>query len=504
MAILKADTIDLKEHPIQRRVRNAQTQFDELLARQSTTFEVAVSEYRRRYRRSPPPRFKEWYEYAVKHESPIIDDFDIINESLTPSWKLSGAEVKRRLEDVRDHGPAMNPCQFLGGQIEGCEYLGEVLPDLLRESGMLSRISDLEILLNILDEPRVLSRGRYNSATEGIDNATLSWNDHPHRQVWDELTAGCDHDKYALPASSKSDPSGIEFADSLSNELDLCRHPEYKGLHGFWRSPMSFHTTNSTVPLLSPGVPSTMGDVPFPAAAYTSEDYMYDESEETAWTNKTAGLYWAGKTTGSFQLAHDDDWKQHHRHRFVALANDLEPKEHAYLRRSPDGSTWEMYGSSFLDKSLYRAKFTDVVQCEDDATCANIRSYYNVQESDPRNESLKYTLNFDTDGNGHSGRYYRLLNSRSLPLKQTVFREWHDERLQPWLHYVPVSLGMEELPEVVRYLIDDEEGRQLAAELAEEGREWSLRALRPVDQVIYLYRLMLELARLQNPDRLAG
>jgi len=60
---------------------------------------------------------------------------------------------------------------------------------------------------------------------------------------------------------------------------------------------------------------------------------------------------------------------------------------------------------------------------------------------------------------------------------------------------------MEDLPEVVRYLADDEEGKQVAVLMAEKGREWSLRALRPVDQAIYLYRLLLELARLQDPGR---
>jgi hypothetical protein len=63
---------------------------------------------------------------------------------------------------------------------------------------------------------------------------------------------------------------------------------------------------------------------------------------------------------------------------------------------------------------------------------------------------------------------------------------------------------MEELPEVVRYLCEEEEGRALAAFMAEEGRRWSRRALRPVDQAIYLYRLILELARLQNPRREAS
>ena len=157
-----------------------------------------------------------------------------------------------------------------------------------------------------------------------------------------------------------------------------------------------------------------------------------------------------------------------------------------------------------LDQSLYTVHFTDVVQYADQATNDSIRGYFQIHDEEPREEAFKYTLTFDLDGNGHSGRFYRLLNSHSLPLKQTVFREWHDERLQPWLHYVPISLAMEDLPEVVRYLADEEEGQQVAAMLAERGREWSLRALRPVDQAIYVFRLMLELARLQDPGRPAS
>jgi hypothetical protein len=160
--------------------------------------------------------------------------------------------------------------------------------------------------------------------------------------------------------------------------------------------------------------------------------------------------------------------------------------------------------SSTLNRSLYDVKFTGVVQCADLATEDAVRAYFKIHDAEPRSEAFRYTLAFDLDGNGHSGRYYRLLNSRSLPLKQTVFREWHDERLQPWQQYVPITLSMEDLPEVVRYLADEEEGRQIAAQMAERGREWSLRALRPVDQVIYLFRVMIELSRLQEPSRPAS
>ncbi|KAF4504991.1 hypothetical protein G6O67_006990 [Ophiocordyceps sinensis] len=110
-------------------------------------------------------------------------------------------------------------------------------------------------------------------------------------------------------------------------------------------------------------------------------------------------------------------------------------------------------------------------------------------------------LVFDMDGNGISGRYYKLLASKSVPLKQTILREWHDDRLMPWVHYIPVSLSMEELPELVTYLLSTETGQQRAKKVADQGRDWFARAMRQDDLSIYSYRLLIELARLQDPER---
>lgn len=89
-------------------VRKAETEFEELLAKQSTSFEMASSEYVRRYKRPPPPGFEMWYDFATRHDSLIIDEFDIINEALTPFWSLSGVKLKRRLEKIL--GPSISHC----------------------------------------------------------------------------------------------------------------------------------------------------------------------------------------------------------------------------------------------------------------------------------------------------------------------------------------------------------------------------------------------------------
>lgn len=97
-----------------------------------------------------------------------------------------------------------------------------------------------------------------------------------------------------------------------------------------------------------------------------------------------------------------------------------------------------------------------------------------------------------------------MLASNSAVLKTTIFKEWHDERLVPWLHYIPVSLCLDELPELVRFLATTNEGREIGHRVAQEGKRWHTRGLREVDRGIYFYRLLIELAWLQNPKRVAG
>ena len=95
-----------------------------------------------------------------------------------------------------------------------------------------------------------------------------------------------------------------------------------------------------------------------------------------------------------------------------------------------------------------------------------------------------------------STRFYRLLSQRSVVLKQTLFQEWHDDRLVPWIHYVPISLEMTELPEIMTYLVGNPEGARYSEEIANTGYEWSRQVVRKIDMSIYMYRLMLELAQL--------
>lgn len=85
-------------------------------------------------------------------------------------------------------------------------------------------------------------------------------------------------------------------------------------------------------------------------------------------------------------------------------------------------------------------------------------------------------------------------------MKQTIMKEWHDHRLMPWVHYVPVSTGYSELPELARFLATTDKGLELSERIARESTEWHNKALRDVDLRLVFLRMLLEYGRIMNPD----
>lgn len=123
---------------------------------------------------------------------------------------------------------------------------------------------------------------------------------------------------------------------------------------------------------------------------------------------------------------------------------------------------------------------------------------------DPENRALRYRFALDVSGNSFSGRFDRRLASRGVPLKINIFREWHDDRLRAWVHYVPFSVSMEEMPELMRVLTSTATGQRISRSIAEARREWHQLAVSPQHQGIYLYRLMLEMTRVRDGRREAS
>ncbi|KAI0401663.1 hypothetical protein F4802DRAFT_600824 [Xylaria palmicola] len=490
------------KHPVDILARQAKNTFGELLRNQSDTYPAAHAEYKRRYGFEPPLGFQEWYEFARSHQSPIIDEFDIITEGVAPFLRLSGKEVLETISSVYDQPDHELWSCAMSGQPAKTECSHHERENDRNNAHFFDRIMsqipaflDIKFLLNHLDEPTVILPPPSQQANKPkITNLG-------GRRSWEALTKYCSSQKARVNTAHTTpvETYGLPFITDRKSAMDLCQHPEYSEMHGLLAAPESLRLTEGLVPVLSNGAPSIMGDILYPSSAYVEEDrFAYHAEHDVDWDAKANNLYWAGSTTGGHGFA--SRWQDLHRQRFVALAQNLGRRPFSYLREQAGAGAVARYATPFLDGRLYDVAFANVLQC-DRAACRAQRQHFATRPWASGDRPYLSRLVFDLDGNGISGRFYKLLASRSAPLKQSLIREWHDERLAPWVHYVPVSQGMGELPELVLYLTSTESGRARAREIAEQGQQWFAQAFREVDYVIYMYRLFLELARLQDPNR---
>ncbi|KAK4038195.1 glycosyltransferase [Parachaetomium inaequale] len=504
----QSSALHSQEHPAELLIRSAKADFERLLERQSKTYTAAVEEYQRRYGVAPPPGFKEWYEFAVANQSPIIDEFDIIYGSVSPFWKLSGKEVVQIMNDAHQT-PSIDLwlCSFSGATAEthcshpargSDRHTGDMFNKLLGD--LRGVLPDTKFLVNHLDEPRVLI-----PPSSSPDKTPFTLTDLSERPTWDAVTKFC----ASQPHPRRPNPLetvGLPLVTDLNATLNLCIRPEYASTHGLFQAPPSFRIIEGLVPVLSTGAPSTMSDILFPSPAYIVEpQFRYNPAVDPPWPDKSNHLYWTGSTTGAVASEGSNNWRAFHRQRFLALAQNLPPRQqHTYLREDPSSpGRVTTAQSGFLNGRWYKVFPTRIFQCSPPggAACRQQRAYFRSLPWQDGDAALGAKLVFDLDGNGISGRFYKLLASRSLVMKQTLLREWHDERLVPWAHYVPVSVGMGEVPEVVGWFLGTGRGMEMAREVADGGAEWFGMGMREVDVKIYMWRLVLELARVGDAGR---
>ena len=139
-------------------------------------------------------------------------------------------------------------------------------------------------------------------------------------------------------------------------------------------------------------------------------------------------------------------------------------------------------------------------------TCEYTDPYYQITDHLPMKEQYDYKYLPDIDGNSFSGRYRGFLGSTSLPIKATIYQEWHDSRLVPWKHFVPMDNTFIDIYGIMEYFLGNE-GASLAGhdeearDIAIGGKKWAEKVLRHEDMQIYVFRLLLEYARLCDDDR---
>jgi hypothetical protein len=541
-------------HPIVSLMREANRQWLAYDNSRSTNFRRTVTKYRETYGRHPPPGFKEWYMFARKKNAHNVDDFQQITGDLRPFWALPPAEIRKMAAKLQ------NSDGIAGVRIRDHKVFIDMeswRPETLRDS--IKRIAkylpDMDIALNLMDQPRVMVT--YNDTQEYLRTEALTRSLPINAQ--DQFSSGMDHLYEKDSTMDDVDPRWFSIAGkpymSFANEScppdsparanitvkdadklykspsagfvtnftassDLCTvGPVLGDKHGFLFSASSNVISRKLLPVFSECKVSVNNDILFPANMYFMDDkrYVYNPRHDYECEDKSDTLLWRGVTSGGIQIA--ENWHQLHRQRFVQAANSTEMGSRT-VPILTENSLKQFHNFSDFNPSNFSMDHFDVGFTETWGCIPNCSFYDNVWTlKEPKDFSQQFKAKYlvDIDGHSFSGRWRAFQLSKSLGIKATIFREWHDSRLFAWRHFVPMDNRYDDLYALMTYFIGfgnssfsalpasrepyvqshDFEAEVIAA----QSREWAQQALRNEDLDIYLYLLLLEYGRIIDDNR---
>lgn len=522
-------------HPIHVLITQAEEQFQVLRARQSKSLKEAVVEYRRRYGLPPPPHFDKWYSFAVQRGVELIDEYDTIYHSLLPFWALEPSVIRERTRESIGFDNALIAVLIRNGKVTKIEGGGdmykwhrEATPTMLKH--FINYLPDMDLAFNIHDEPRVVVphdklswlvgrakdelRSQFNKSSlrnsfsarptdlgEGNrikEYKTTRFNRFAHQPTWSDSRLSCGLDSPVRACLNDSCPDNVAaytdlplgFIRNTTAFSDICNSPSMERSFGFFDRPNAFDVTHELFPIFSQSKVSSFQDIVYPSPWYYMGRVRYDEERDMDWEAKIPSLYWRGSTTGGF--SRDGGWRRQHRQRFLQKIDPLGQGKMLEFDNSTRPGLWYERQVKMQDVAHYfDVKFTYIGQC-DPGDCDAQREYFGVVDPVNMFDAFGSKFLLDIDGNAFSGRYYAWLLSKSLVYKLAVFREWHDEWLRPWVHYVPLGLQGDEYLESLRYFDQEETGQVEGKRLADTGRAWAQKVLRNEDIEVWYFRLLLE------------
>ncbi|KAL1853584.1 hypothetical protein VTK73DRAFT_8926 [Phialemonium thermophilum] len=544
-----------RSHPIDILVDAAETKFQKLLAKESHSLEEAAAAYRKRRGRHPPPGFKEWYQFAVAHEAVMVEDFwDQIYHDLEPFWALPGPLIRREAQAFE------MTINIRGGKASaGSDWFWtQIWLKLIRTIEHL--LPDMDIALNAMDEPRLvvpretideyMATARETRVLKDPSSVVsefeklppkdkvvspetvrkLEWED--TRPFWKIVRRGCANDSLARQAGIMTDfdhppTMDLDFAAphmyhgyvaNYTLSTDFCHQPDLQGLNGIFVYPLSVKSTDVLIPLFGGSKLAVNNEILLPAPMYWNEEERFTGGPDhgVPWRQKKDGVVWRGVATGGRNT--ETNWRAFQRHRFVAMNNGTKLARAEQWAEAPNN--FVMPGGEYALRAQEKGalgdwvstwanvSFTDLFcypKPEDGRPCNYTGPYFAATPGLKMRDQFAYKYLPDIDGNSFSGRYLGFLRSTSLPIKATLWREWHDSRLVPWKHFVPMDNRYADWYAIMQYFLgygDEVPGHDAVAErIATAGKEWAERALRPDDMQIYVHRLLLEYARVSDPRR---
>lgn len=557
-------------HPIRGLMQEADRAWNAHEEGRSRNFKEAVIKYRSKYGRHPPPGFRDWYRFARERNVHNIDAFEQIMDDLRPFWGVEPATIRSLAAHMSEDESAgvsglhirdrkiwklTNPNWRIETFATMVEQFVEYLPDMdiamnrLDQPRVVVPWDDMQALLKEEEKsrrvaPEVLSTWTANMSgflQENDTNPMLTdpqWFSAPGQQYMLIAKEGCPPESHVRNESSTlaeaealyKDPQG-GFITNFNRSSDLCTiGPEIQDKHGFLYAASSILASKKLLPIFGECKVNVNNDILFPANMYYANDerYVYNSTFDYNWSDKADTLIWRGVTSGGTNTA--DNWSRMHRQRLVQLTNStiMADKEVRIMTQTPSspGGIPQYTPFRSFNPSVFASQHTDVGFTEPFACvpdCDFYSSVWTYKEPVPlgRQFAAKYAV--DVDGHSFSGRWHAFLQSRSMGIKSTIFREWHDERLWAWRHFAPLDNRFDELYGLLTYFIGlgrpggkknggkngngepyvqrhDFEARKLGR----QGREWAEKVLRREDLevssfflsffvslTLFLYRMLL-------------
>ncbi|TKA83733.1 hypothetical protein B0A55_00033 [Friedmanniomyces simplex] len=560
-------------HPIDMLIYDAQSRHEAYINQTSAskTLAKAAQAYELRYQRNPPPGFQHWFAYATARNSVVIDDYDNIYRDLLPFYALTPEEIRLRTWQmianpwndaagisIRDGQVAISPNVMpthrwmLDGLVDMIGHFAEFLPDmdlafnLNDECRVAVPYEEAEKMRQIGMTPMQIERPK-NGFSEARNEQwqpipeqaiaetplrELSWQhtfydfgsvdcppSSPARtqRTWNvgELCTSCTH-----PQSLGA------FLANWTLAGNICHQPDLANLHGIYLSPAAFKGAHALYPIFSQSKVHGFNDILYPSAWNYIDKAKYAPSPEhpdPPWAEKNSSLFWRGATSEGVSPG-AGQWRGMTRQRFLHLANNInsstapQPILLPTPQKTSEGHNTLAY-TTFPLFTLTKLLPTDIHIVDFIARCGGPDCPNQATEFHPlappsdfqAHWNYKYLL--DLDGAGFSGRFLPFLLSRSLPFKAALFREWWDDRVTPWQHFVPLDIRGQGFWGTLVYFAGFKGavggGREVLLEahevegerIAERGRHWAGQVLRREDMEVYFFRLLLEWGRLTDDGR---
>ncbi|KAK0654622.1 KDEL motif-containing protein 1 [Lasiodiplodia hormozganensis] len=541
----------LPPHPIDHLVERADADFRRLLETRSTTLNDAAARYRVRRGRHPPPGFDAWFEFALGKNAVVVEDFfDQIYDDLAPFWGLSPRDI--RIATTRHEQTIVSVRNGAVSKLTPKDsWRMDHWTNLVETIAEVAPVPDIHLPMNIMDESRLfvpweginslvaseieqrdmtLDPSRlvnHFSALEDMDAevAPVDWIREPS-QMWPLLRATChpdsparqapDHVDLSVPAPDylplrHPEASWHGYVQNWTVARDPCHHPHLRGLHGTFIEPTSTKATTRLIPLFAGSKLRGNNEILVPAAMYWGDWQEYSGGQEhgDAWEKKLDRFVWRGVASGGRNKA--ETWPHFHRHRWVSMANGTtvaDAEAHggeSVAFKLPDPALYDVGAAKegrlgeWIDP-LGNVGFNDLL-CfpqEGGPHCSYSGPYFEIAQHLSMLDQYHHKFLPDIDGNSYSARYRAFLLSTSLPIKASIYREWHDSRLFPWVHFVPMDNTFIDFYGILDYLLAHD---SVAKSLANQGQEWAQQVLRKEDMQVYMYRLILEFARVCDENR---